>query len=264
MKSFNFHRAKNVADAVAILERAGEGKLLAGGQSLIPVMKLDMAQPSDLISIAELSELKGIAASGDVLTIGAATKHVEVAESQTVKTIIPALAALANHIGDAQVRNRGTLGGSIAHADPAADYPAALVALKASVKTNRRTIPGDAFFTGMFSTALEPSEIVVSVSFKKPEKAAYAKFGNPSSKYAIVGVMVAKHTDGVRVAVTGAGPSVFRVEAMEKALEKSFAPAAIAGITVSRDDLNDEPNASPVYRAHLINVMARRAVQEAR
>jgi carbon-monoxide dehydrogenase medium subunit len=264
MKTFNFHRAKNVQDAAALLEKSDEGKLLAGGQSLIPVMKLDMAQPSDLISISDLQELKGITTSGDTLTIGAATKHVEVAESQVVRNTIPALSMLAAHIGDAQVRNRGTLGGSVAHADPAADYPAAIVALKASVKTNKRTIPGDAFFTGMFSTALEPNEIVVSVTFKKPEKAAYAKFGNPSSKYAVVGVMVAKHADGVRVAVTGAGPSVFRVEAMEKALEKSFTAPAIANVAVPADGLNDEPGASPAYRAHLINVMARRAVQEAR
>jgi carbon-monoxide dehydrogenase medium subunit len=180
-----------------------------------------------------------------------------------VKKTIPALARLAEGIGDAQVRNRGTLGGSIAHADPAADYPAALVALKAKVKTDRRTIEADAFFTGMFATALEANEIVVEVRFEKPERAAYAKMANPASKYAIVGVFVAKHGSEVRVAVTGAGPSVFRVEAMEKALAGKLAPESVASITIPEKGLNDEPSAHPAYRAHLVTVMAKRAVAQA-
>lgn len=264
MQDFNFHRPKNVQEAVAAKKRLPEGKYLGGGQSLLPVMKLDMAAPSDLIAVAGLSELKGIKVDGAALIVGAGSTHADVAASAEVRSTIPALAELAGHIGDAQVRNRGTLGGSVAHADPAADYPAAVLGLKSTIRTDRRAIAGDAYFKGMFETALEADEMVVGVRFEKPEKAAYAKFANPSSKYAIVGVMVAKYADGVRVAVTGAAPSVFRVAAMEAALNKRFAPEALDGISVPAEGLNDEIGAGPEYRAHLISVMARRAVAAAK
>jgi carbon-monoxide dehydrogenase medium subunit len=260
MENFNFHRPKTVAEAVQLLGALAESKLLAGGQSLLPVMKLDMAQPSDLVSIAGIAEMRGVRAEGNAIVIGALTTHAEVARSEIVRKAIPGLSHLAAGIGDAQVRNRGTLGGSVAHADPAADYPAAVVALRAQVKTDRRTIDADSFFTGMFATALEPNEVVVEVRFEKPERAAYAKFANPASKYAVAGVFVAKHGNEVRVAVTGAGPSVFRVAAMEKALAGKFAPESVAGITVPFEGLNDERDARPAYRAHLVTVMAKRAV----
>jgi carbon-monoxide dehydrogenase medium subunit len=263
MENFNFHRPKTVADAVSALKSADEGKLLAGGQSLLPVMRLDMAQPSDVISLSGVDELKGICMDGDTVIIGAATTHAEVAADDKVKDKIPALAELAGHIGDPQVRNRGTLGGSIAHADPAADYPAALVALGATIKTDRRTIPADDFFTDLFETALEEDEVIVSVGFPPPKRAAYAKFASPASKYAIAGVMVAETSDGVRVAVTGAGAKVFRHEGMEKALAGSFAADAIASVDVDADDLRSDIEASAEYRAHLVKVMAKRAVSKA-
>lgn len=262
MENFNFHRPKSLADAVAALKGTEDGKFLAGGQSLIPALKLELASFSDLVSLSDIDELKGVTASGGGLTIGAATTHAEVAKSAAVRETIPSLARMAEHIGDPQVRNRGTLGGSVAHADPAADYPAAILALKAQIQTDRRTIGGDDFFTGLYETALEDDEIIKSVTFAKPDKSFYAKFDNPASKYAIVGVYVAKFADGVRVAVTGAASAAFRMTAMEEALTASFSADALAGIEVPTDDLNDERNASPEYRAHLIKVMARRAVEQ--
>ncbi len=231
--------------------------------TLLPTMKQRLAQPSDLIDIGGIADLAGIRRDGQVLVVGAMTRHADVASSEEVRAAIPALAALAGHIGDAQVRNRGTLGGSIANADPAADYPAAVVGLNATVKTNKREIAADGFFTGLFETALEAHEIVTELRFPIPEKAAYAKFPNPASRYAVVGVMVCKGKDGVRVAVTGAGSSVFRVEEMEKALSKKFAPEAVEGIKVSQDGLNADIHASAEYRAHLVTVMAKRAVAAA-
>lgn len=260
MRDFSFHRASSVAAAVAAVKAAPSGKYLAGGQSLLPVLKLDMAEPSDLVSITRIQDLKGIRVDGGKVLVGAATTHAEVAASADVRRAIPGLAALAEHIGDAQVRNRGTLGGSVAHADPAADYPAALVALNAAIKTDRRTIAADDFFTGLFETALEPDELVVAVHFPIPERAAYAKFASHASKYALVGVMVARTASGVRVAVTGAGQKVFRVPAMEQALSARFAPEALDGITIPADDLLSDGQASADYRAHLVTVMARRAV----
>lgn len=263
MENFNYHRPNSLEEAKAALSGAEEGKYLGGGQSLLPVMKLDMAMPSDLVSVAHLDALHGISVDGDTLVIGAGTTHADVNASDAVKGAIPSLAALAGHIGDAQVRNRGTLGGSIAHADPAADYPAAVLALKGQIKTDKRVISCDDYFTGMFETALEEGEIITAVHFAKPEKAWYAKFENPASKYAIVGVMVAKYADGVRVTVTGAGPMVFRVPEMEAALTANFSADALNGIKVSSDELNDEHGASPEYRAHLVTVMAKRAVDAA-
>jgi carbon-monoxide dehydrogenase medium subunit len=263
MKNFAFHRPKSVADAVAIL-RANEGaKALAGGQSLLPVMKLDMAQPSDLVSLAGLGELRAIRMDSDRVIVGALCTHDEVNRSADVARSMPALAQLAGGIGDAQVRNRGTIGGSLAHADPAADYPAAAVALGATIATDRRRISADDFFTGLFSTALERDELVTAVHFPVATKVGYAKFAHRASKYAVVGVMVAKTAAGVRVAVTGAGPKVFRVPAMEAALAKKFSPDALDGITVSHADLNGDAEASAEYRAHLIGVMAKRAVASA-
>jgi len=263
MKNFAFHKPKSIADAVAIL-RANEGaKALAGGQSLLPVMKLDMAQPSDLVSLAAIADLHHIRVDGDRVVIGALCTHDEVNRSKDVARAHAALAALAGGIGDAQVRNRGTIGGSIAHADPAADYPAAVVALGATIATDRRRIAADDFFTGLFATALEHDELVTAVHFPAAEKCGYAKFGHRASKYAVVGVMVAKTAAGVRVAVTGAGHKVFRVPAMEAALATKFSPDALDGIAVSPADLNGDAEASAEFRAHLIGVMAKRAVASA-
>jgi aerobic carbon-monoxide dehydrogenase medium subunit len=263
MKDFNFHRPTTVAEAVAAVKKASAGKFLAGGQSLLPVLKLEMAEPSDLVSIARIADLHGVRVDGGRVLIGATTTHAEVASSADVQKLIPGLARLADGIGDAQVRNRGTIGGSVAHADPAADYPAALVALDALVKTDRRTIAAGDFFTGLFETALAPDELVLAVHFQVPERSAYAKFASHASKYALTGVMVAKGASGVRVAVTGAGPKVFRVPAMEAALAARFAPEALDGITVPQADLLTDAEASAEYRAHLVTVMARRAVAAA-
>jgi carbon-monoxide dehydrogenase medium subunit len=263
MRSFEFHRPQSVADAVALLQGNDSAKLLAGGQSLLPVMKLDLAQPSDLVSLAAVGALREIR-DGDPLVIGALATHDEVSSSPAVRQRIPGLAALASGIGDAQVRNRGTLGGSLAHADPAADYPAAVLALGATIETDRRSIAADDFFTGLFSTALAPDEVITAVHFPVPERAAYAKFASPASKYALVGVMVAKGAGGVRVAVTGAGPKAFRVPAWESALTASFEPGAITAGAVSPADLRSDTEASAEYRAHLVTVMARRAVEVCR
>jgi carbon-monoxide dehydrogenase medium subunit len=260
MKDFEFHRPKTLTEAVALL-KSGNAKLLAGGQSLLPVLKLDLAEPASLVSLANLNELREIRVDGDRVVIGALRTHDGVAHSPDVKKHIPALADLAGHIGDPQVRNRGTLGGSLAHADPAADYPAALLALGATVATDRRKIAADDFFTGLFETALAADEIVAAVHFPIPKRAAYAKFAHRASKYAVVGVFVAETTHGPRVAVTGAGAKAFRVPAMEAALAKKWAADSVAGIAVPATDLNNDSEASAEYRAHLIGVMAKRAIQ---
>jgi carbon-monoxide dehydrogenase medium subunit len=260
MQNFAFHRPKDVAGAVAALKKAPEGKYLGGGQSLLPVMKLGLSAPSDLVSLAGLAELKGIKLQGKELVIGAGVTHAEVASSPEVRKAIPALAELAGHIGDPQVRNRGTLGGSLAHNDPAADYPAAALALAATVVTDRRMIPADDYFKGLYQTALAADEVITAVHFPVPAKAGYAKFPHPASRFALVGVMVAKGPAGVRVAVTGAGPGVFRQAEMEKALAGKFEAGAIASIAVPMAFLASDPYASAEYRAHLVGVMARRAV----
>ena len=263
MYAFNYHRPDTLDAAAAALAAAEDGRLLAGGQTLIPTMKQRLASPSDVVDLASVPGLDGVSREGDAIVVGAMARHSAVASSSAVQDAIPALASLADSIGDPQVRNCGTIGGSIANADPAADYPAAVVGLGATVRTSRRTIAADDFFTGLFETALEDGEIVVSVSFPIPRRAAYAKFPNPASRYAIVGVMVAETASGVRVAVTGAGDSVFRVAAMEAALAGSFDADAIRGITVPQDNLNEDIHASAEYRAHLVGVMARRAVAAA-
>ena len=263
MYDFNYQKPGSLKEAVKAMSGAEDGKFVAGGMTLIPTMKLRLAQPSDLVDLAAIAELSGIRREGDELVIGATTTHAEVAASEEVRSAIPALAHVASEIGDPQVRNRGTLGGSIANADPAADYPAAIVGLGASVQTNSRSIAADDFFTGMFETALGDEELVTAVRFPIPERAGYAKFPNPASRYAVVGVMVSKGSGGVRVAVTGAGASVFRVAEMEKALGGDFSPAAVASISVSANGLNSDIHASDEYRAHLVTVMAKRAVAAA-
>jgi carbon-monoxide dehydrogenase medium subunit len=267
MNDFQFHRPTTLADAAAALSAAEEGKLLAGGQSLLPVMKLGLAAPTDLVCVRDLPELCGVRVTDTEVVVGAATTHAEVADSADIRGAIPALAALAETIGDPQVRNRGTLGGSIAHNDPAADYPAALVALNARVKTDRRELGAEAFFVGMFETALEDGEIICEVSFEIPTRAAYAKFPNPASRFAIVGVMAAQGPSGARVAVVGAGPGVFRVSALESALDAAWDPKSVDGVdlggAIDVGDLVSDMHASAAYRAHLVGVMARRAVAAA-
>ena len=263
MYEFNYHRPASLDQARKILESNDEAQLLAGGMTLLPTMKLRLARPSDLVDLTAIDELQGIRNDGGGVSIGAMVPHADVASSEEVQSSIPALAALAGMIGDAQVRNRGTLGGSVSNNDPAADYPAAVLGLKGVVRTDRREIAADDYFLGMFETALEQNEIVQSILFARPKRAAYAKFPNPASRYAVVGVMAAEFDDGVRVAVTGAGPGVFRAKEFEAALEKDFSSSALDGLKVDADDLNIDLHASPEYRAHLVTVMAKRAVSEA-
>ncbi len=263
MYDFAYQKPGSLADAVATLSGDADAKALAGGMTLIPVLKQRLAKPSKLVDMAKLG-LGGITVSGRTVTVGAMTTHVTVADSADVKAKFPALAALASHIGDEAVRHRGTIGGSLANNDPAADYPAAVLATGATIKTNKRSIKADDFFTGMFSTALEQGEVITAVEFPVPEKAAYEKFPNPASRYAMVGVFVAKTGNNVRVAVTGAGQGgVFRHADMEKALSAQFAPDAIAGISTPVGNMNGDIHASPQYRAHLVGVMAKRAVAKA-
>ena len=248
-------------EAKTLLATNDEAKLLAGGMTLLPTLKLRLDSPSDLVDLADLNDLKGIRRDGNNIVIGAMTRHADVASSADVQSAIPALADLASHIGDPAVRNRGTIGGSLANNDPAADYPAAVLGLNATVMTNQRSIAADDFFQGLFETALEEGEIITAVNFPIAEKAAYMKFPNPASRYALVGVMVAKTADGVRVAVTGAGQDgVFRVPEMEQTLSGSFSADAVAGISIAPDDLNADIHAGAEYRAHLVTVMAKRAL----
>ena len=263
MHAFNYHRPSSTKDAAALAAKGGDAKLLAGGQSLVQTMKLRLAAPSDLIDLNAIADLKTIKSEGGAVVIGAMARHAEVAASSEVKKAIPALAALAGMIGDRQVRSMGTIGGSIANSDPAADYPAAVLGLGATIVTDKRKIEADKFFTGMFETALQPGEIITSVSFPVPKRAAYMKFKNPASRFAIVGVFVAETANGVRVAVTGAGPNAFRVPEMEKALGAKFAPESVANVKVKADNLNSDLHASAEYRAHLVTVMAKRAVEAA-
>jgi carbon-monoxide dehydrogenase medium subunit len=260
MYAFEYRKAASTEDAEIGFASADDASFLAGGMTLLPTLKQRLAQPSDLIDLSEVESLSGISVESGTVTIGAMTCHADVAASADVQSAIPALAALANLIGDPQVRNRGTIGGSIANNDPAADYPGAVVGLNATVHTTKREISADDFFTGLFETALEEGELITKVAFPVPEKAAYRKFPNPASRYAIVGAFVAKTSDGIRVAITGAGATVFRVTDMEAALAESFSAEAIKDITVPQDGLNADLHASAEYRAHLIGVMARRAV----
>ncbi len=260
MYQFNYRRASSVEQAADLQASAGDGVYLAGGMTLIPTLKQRLAAPSDVIDVGGLEALRGIDV-GATVRIGALTTHAEVAASADVRGAIPALADLAEGIGDAHVRNRGTIGGSVANSDPAADYPAAVVGLGATVHTNRRSIAGDDFFTDLFETALDEGEIITSVEFPVPARAAYAKFPNPASRYAIVGVMVAEVGGTVRVGVTGAGPCAFRSAELEAALAGGLSVAALDGVSVPSGNFNSDLHASAEYRAHLVVVMARRAVK---
>ena len=262
MYAFEYRRAQSVADAAAALGKSG-GMALAGGQSLVGALKLRLANPGTLVDLSGLAELKGIKKDGSALVIGALVTHAAVAASAAVKQAIPALAALAEGIGDRQVRNRGTLGGSLANNDPAADYPAAVLGLGATIHTDRRKIAADDFFKGMYETALGTGEIITAVSFPQPQKAAYVKFPQPASRFALVGVFVAQTAGGVRVAVTGAGSHVHRAKAIEDALAKSFTAAAAKGVKIPATHLNNDLHGSPEYRAHLVSVLAARAVAAA-
>ena len=261
MHNFNYHRAKDVADAAALLSQGEDPKLLAGGMTLLPTLKNRLAAPTDLIDLAKINDLRGITVSAGEVVVKAMTQHAVVAGSEEIKKVLPALAQLAGNIGDPAVRHRGTMGGSVANADPAADYPAAVVGLDATIETNQRKIAADEFFVSLFETALEPGEIITQIHFRVPEKAYYMKFRHPASGYAVVGVMVAKYGSNVRVAGTGAGPSVFRHTAAEEALSKSFTPDAVANLSVSATDLLGDIHCSAEYRAHLVKVYTRRAVE---
>ncbi len=260
MSEFNFTRASSLQDAAEHFSKASEGRYLAGGQTLLPVIKQGLAAPSDVISLARLSELTGITIAGQQIQIGAMTRHADVAAHTGIKSTLPALGVLAGGIGDPHVRNRGTIGGSLANNDPAADYPAAVLGLNGTVVTDERTISADDFFQGLFTTALQPGELITRVEFPVPKRAGYVKFPHPASRYALVGVMVSQGNSGVRVAVTGAGACVFRLPAMESALAKAFVPEAVDGVAVPESDLNSDRHGSAAYRAHLVRVLAKRAV----
>jgi carbon-monoxide dehydrogenase medium subunit len=264
MKSFAFHRPDTVPAALALLSGVSESKPIAGGMTLLPTIKQRLASPAALVDLSKIPQLFGIVQDGAALTIGAMTRHVDVAESEIIRAHIPALASLAAGIGDPAVRNRGTIGGSVANNDPSADYPAAVLALHATIVTDRREIAADAFFVGLFETALEPNEVIVAVRFPVPSAAAYAKFKSPASRYATVGVFVARTAGKVRVAVTGAASCVFRVPEMEAALQRLFEPAAVAQIKIAATNLSSDMHADAAYRAHLVTVMAKKAVAAAR
>jgi carbon-monoxide dehydrogenase medium subunit len=263
MYAFDYARPESLKDAAALLRRSAEARLLAGGQSLVPSLRLRLAQPPLLVDLGGVGELAGIQVANNVVSIGAMTRHAEVAAAREVQRTIPALARLAAGIGDRQVRNRGTLGGSLANNDPGADYPAAVLGLGATIVTNRREIPADKFFLGLFETALKPGEIIQRVDFPQPLRAGYAKFRHPASRFALVGVFVADTTSGVRVAVTGAGPCAFRFKRIEKVLAKDFTPKAIEKIVLPAEGLNSDLHAAADYRTHLVTVMAQRAVEQA-
>ncbi len=261
MYAFNYHRPESLAEAAELFGSTEDPVYVAGGHTMIPTLKQRLASPSDVIDLAGVSELViGIRVDGAKLLVGALTCHTDVAASREVNETIPALATLAGGIGDPQVRNRGTIGGSIANADPAADYPAAVLGLAATITTDQREIEGDAFFTGMFDTALEPGEIITQISFAVPEKAAYCKFPNPASRYATVGVMVSVTSGNVRVGVTGAAPTPFRSTALEDALTADLSVDAIDAVAIDYDGFNTDLHASAEYRGHLVTVMARRAI----
>jgi len=261
MYSFEYERPAALADALAAA--GGDAKFLAGGQSLVQALKLRLANVPQLVDIGALAELRGIRVAADAVTVGAMTRHAEVAQSRELAAAIPALADLAGGIGDQMVRNMGTLGGSLAHADPAACYPAAVLGLGATIRTDRRSIAADDFFLGLYETALEPGELIVSVSFPRVERAGYVKFKHPASRFAVVGVFVAKDRDGVRVAVTGAQSKVFRATAIEQALSAKFTPEAAAAVEIPDTDMNADLHASAEYRAALVSVVASRAVVKA-
>ena len=264
MYNFTYHRPGSARQAANLLGKNPEAKLLAGGHSLIPVMKLRLAKPSAIIDLNGIEDLAAIELKGRSISIGAMTRHADVANSQVVRDALPGLASVPASIGDPQVRNRGTIGGSVANNDPNADYPAACLGLGATIVTNKRRIAADDFFTGMFSTALEETEIILRISFPIAKKAAYEKFKHPASGFALVGVFASKRGSEIRVAVTGAGSNgVFRVNSFEEALKKRFSPKSLEGMTIPANGMNSDIHASAEYRAHLVGVLARRAVAKA-
>jgi carbon-monoxide dehydrogenase medium subunit len=264
MYAFTFHRPQTVRQAANLLAKNEEAKLLAGGHTLLPTMKLRLAGPPQIIDMSLIEGMTGIEQSGRSLTIGAMTTHNDVNTSPVVQQAVPVLAKLAGMIGDPAVRHMGTIGGSVANNDPNADYPAACLGLGATIITNKRRIKADDFFNGMFSTVLEPGEIITKVSFPIPKKAAYQKFRNQASRFALVGVFVGKRGSEIRVAVTGAGSNgVFRVKSFEEALKKRFSPKSLEGMSIPADGMNSDIHGSAEYRAHLVGVLARRAVAEA-
>lgn len=263
MHAFEYHRPSSMKDAIALRAQKAEGRFLAGGQSLVQAMKLRLSSPTDLIDLGAIGDLKALSVDANAVSVGAMVCHADVAGSAAVQKAIPALAELAGMIGDRQVRHMGTIGGSLANSDPAADYPAAVLGLGATITTNKRKIEGDKFFKGLYETALEPDELITRVSFPIPKRAAYMKFKNPASRFALVGVFVADFGGNVRVGVTGAGPCAFRQSEMEQALAAKFAPESVANIKIKPEGLNNDLHASPEYRAHLITVMAKRAVEAA-
>jgi carbon-monoxide dehydrogenase medium subunit len=264
MYDFEYHKPSSVADAVKLLSADPDARAISGGQSLLPALKHRLNRPTSLVDLSGLSELKGVKREGDTVRVGALTKHFEVQHSPEIKSAIPALAYMASVVGDIQVRNRGTMGGSVSNNDPAADYPAAVLGLGATVVTDKRRIAADDFFQGMFTTALEPGELLVAIEFPVPEKAGYAKMRNPASRYVMAGVFAARTKGGeVRVVVNGAGPGVFRQADMEKALSANWSPDAVANIKQPSEGLNSDIHGSAEYRAHLVTVMAKRAVAEA-
>ncbi len=264
MYDFAYHKPASVADAAKILAADPDARAISGGQTLLPALKHRLNKPSSVVDLSGIAELKGIRREGDRIVIGAMTKHADVADSAEVKAAIPALARMAASIGDIQVRNRGTIGGSVANNDPAADYPSAVLGLGATIVTSKRKIAADDFFTGMFSTALETGELLVAIEFPIPAKAGYAKMRNPASRYVMAGAFVAKTAGGeVRVAINGAAACVFRQKAMEAALSANWSPDAVAGVKQDAEGLNSDIHGSAEYRAHLVTVMARRAVADA-
>ena len=263
MYDFAYHKPSSVADAVKLLSADPDARPISGGQTLLPALKHRLNRPTSLVDLSGIAELKGIKHEGDKITVGALTKHFEVQNNSDIKAAIPALAYMAGVVGDIQVRNRGTMGGSVSNNDPAADYPAAVLALDATVVTDKRRIASDEFFQGMFTTALEPGELLVAIEYPVPEKCGYAKMRNPASRYVMAGVFVAKTKGGVRVVVNGAGPGVFRQTEMEQALSANWSPDAVAGIKQPSEGLNSDIHGSAEYRAHLVTVMAKRAVAEA-
>lgn len=262
MYTFNYHRPESLDDAAGLYQDAEDGIYLAGGQTLIPTMKQRLAAPSDVIDLARVPGLTDIASGTGEVTVGAFARHAAVAADAGVKARLPVLAYLAECIGDGQVRNRGTLGGSLANSDPAADYPAAVIGLGATIHTNVRTIAADEYFRDLFETALNPGEIITGVSFPVPRRAAYRKFPHPASRYAVVGVLVAEFDEHIRVGITGAGPCAFRGTALETALEEVLQPGAVDAVEVPDAGFNSDLFASADYRAHLVKVMARRAVTD--
>ena len=263
MYDFAYHKPTSVADAVKILSADPDARPISGGQTLLPALKHRLNKPTSVVDLSGIAELKGIKRNGDTLVIGALAKHAEVANSPEVKAAIPALEMMAGTIGDTQVRNRGTIGGSVANNDPAADYPSAVLGLGATVVTDKRRIAADDFFQGMFTTALESGELLVAIEFPIPEKAGYAKMRNPASRYVMAGAFVARTKSGIRVAINGAGPGVFRQADMEKALTANWSADSVGAVKQSADGLNGDIHGSAEYRAHLVTVMAKRAVAAA-